>query len=101
MSIPSMHALPLSGVSTPYSMRKVVDLPAPLAPKMPVIAPSRATKETSRTASMSPNRLLKPEASIIARHRSWRGARHVHEEWRRDMPLEAAHVQHHGLGRVE
>ena len=41
-------ALPLSGVSTPYNMRKVVDLPAPLAPRMPVISPSRATKETSR-----------------------------------------------------
>src|SRR5258708_29488017 len=94
MSMPSMHALPLSGVRTPYSMRKQVDLPAPLAPSMPVISPSRATKDTSRTASTGPNRLLKFAASIMAgRRRSWRRARHAHEEGRRAVTLEAGRIE--------
>src|ERR1700722_8927867 len=93
MSMPSIDALPLSGVSTPYNMRKVVDLPAPLAPRMPVIAPSCATKEMSRTASMSPNRLLKFVASIMPRPCSWRRTRHAHEERRGAMPLQAAGVE--------
>src|SRR5258708_10690890 len=94
MSMPSTHALPLSGVRTPYSMRKQVDLPAPLAPNMPVISPSRATKDTSRTASMAPKRLLKCEASITPKRlRSWRRARHAHEERRRGVPLEAGRIE--------
>ena len=43
-------------------MRRQVDLPAPLAPKKPVISPSRAMKETSRAASMLPKRLLEPHS---------------------------------------
>src|ERR1700722_7737842 len=92
MSRPSMHAWPLSGVSTPYNMRRQVDLPAPLAPRMPVISPSRATNETSRTASTAPKRLLKFFASIMAL-RSWRGAGHADEERRGLLLLEAGRIQ--------
>ena len=67
--MPSIEALPLSGVNTPYSMRKQVDLPAPLAPSNPVISPSRAANDTSRTASILPKRLLKAKASIMAQDR--------------------------------
>ncbi len=48
---PSMSASPWSGFSTVYSMRSVVDLPAPFGPNNPVIWPSRAAKLTPRTAA--------------------------------------------------
>src|SRR5258708_23434400 len=97
ISMPSMQALPLSGVRTPYSMRRQVDLPAPLAPNMPVISPSRAMKDTSLTASMAPKRLLKFAASIMnGRLRSWRRTRHVHKKGRRAVAFQAGRIE---LGR--
>src|SRR6187399_2076525 len=60
---PSMKASPASGASTVYSMRSVVDLPAPFGPNNPVIWPSRALKLTSRTAAILPNDLTRPRAS--------------------------------------
>ena len=67
MSTPSMRALPLSGVSTPYVKRRLVDLPAPFGPSKPVISPSRAVKDTSFTAVMEPKRFTSDCASIMAR----------------------------------
>src|SRR6266851_2414965 len=94
MSMPSMQARPLSGVRTPYSMRKQVDLPAPLAPNRPVISPSRATKDTSRTASMAPKRLLKFAASITPKRlRSWCRTYHVHKKGRRAVAFEAGRIE--------
>src|SRR5436190_7209106 len=61
--LPSTNASPASGVSTVYSMRSVVDLPAPFGPNNPVICPSRALKLTSRTAAILPNDLTRPRAS--------------------------------------
>src|SRR6185436_2977415 len=63
---PSMKASPASGASTVYSMRSVVDLPAPFGPNNPVIWPSRALKLTSRTAAILPNDLTRPRASNMA-----------------------------------
>ena len=68
-SIPSMRARPASGRSTVYSMRKVVDFPAPLGPSRPVIRPSAALKLTSRTAATLPKRLASDSTSITARPR--------------------------------
>jgi hypothetical protein len=51
-NVDAMRALPLSGVNTPYIMRRQVDLPAPLGPSKPVISPSRAAKDTWFTASI-------------------------------------------------
>src|SRR5260370_12656842 len=94
MAVPSTLALPLSGVRTPYSMRKQVDLPAPLAPNRPVISPSRATKDTSRTASMAPKRLLKFAASITPKRlRSWCRTYHVHKKGRRAVAFEAGRIE--------
>jgi hypothetical protein len=64
-----MQALPLSGDRTPYSMRRQVDLPAPLGPSKPVISPFLAVKLTCLTASTAPKRLHKSLASITAQAR--------------------------------
>jgi len=69
---PSMSASPASGRSTVYSMRSVVDLPAPFGPRSPVMRPSAARKLTSRTAATAPNRFDSPRASITAAVRSRR-----------------------------
>src|SRR5699024_3571143 len=41
---------PRSGCSTPATLRRKVDFPEPLAPTIPTISPSRATKLTPRSA---------------------------------------------------
>ena len=63
---PSMRASPASGLSTVYSMRSVVDLPAPLGPEQPVMRPSGAVKLTPRTACTAPKCLASSRASITA-----------------------------------
>ena len=44
-------------------MRMVVVLPAPLAPTKPVIRPGSTTNETSSTAVLSPNLLVRCRTS--------------------------------------
>src|SRR5690348_14184211 len=44
----------------------VVVLPAPFGPRKPVIRPGSTVKDSWSTASLSPNRLVRPRASIIA-----------------------------------
>src|SRR5690348_2991366 len=61
-----MNASPWSGFNTVYSMRSVVDLPAPFGPNNPVICPSRAEKLTPRTASILPKDLSRRRASTLA-----------------------------------
>src|SRR5487761_791643 len=51
MSIPSMRAVPDVGVSSPHSMRNVVVLPAPLAPRKPKISPLTALTTPYRLTS--------------------------------------------------
>src|SRR5688572_1536454 len=62
---PSTNASPAFGLSTVYSMRSVVDLPAPFAPSSPVICPSRAMKLTPRTAATLPKDLVSSRASSM------------------------------------
>ena len=46
---PSMVAVPLSGRTRPTIIFSVVDFPAPLAPRKPVMVPGSQRNETSRT----------------------------------------------------
>src|SRR2546421_2168052 len=55
----AIWALPLVGWTRPQSIRMVVVLPAPFAPRKPKIVPGAILKERSRTASVSPNDLLR------------------------------------------
>src|SRR4051812_27864550 len=95
---PSISASPWSGLSTVYSMRSVVDLPAPFGPNNPVIWPSRAAKLTPRTAATLPKDLDKPRTSSISPFlpwsgTSWRGPRERDEERHGRELLGAARVQ--------
>src|SRR5487761_220639 len=63
MSIPSMRAVPDVGVSSPHSLRNVVVLPAPLAPRKPKISPRSTAKLTPLTALTTPYRLTSCLAS--------------------------------------
>jgi hypothetical protein len=63
--IPSTSTWPESGFNTPQMVRRVVDFPAPLAPRRPVMAPSGARNETSRSAVTAPNCFLRLRTSII------------------------------------
>ena len=53
-------AVPADGVTRPSSILSVVDFPAPLGPRKPVTAPSRAVQLRSSTALTSPNRFDSP-----------------------------------------
>jgi hypothetical protein len=46
--------VPLSGGVSPTTIRSVVDLPAPLGPRNPVMRPGSAVKVTSSTAVKLP-----------------------------------------------
>ena len=58
--LPPIVALPRLGRTRPSSIRSVVVLPAPLGPRKPVTAPSRAVKLRSSTAATSPKRFESP-----------------------------------------
>src|SRR6478735_3602358 len=99
--LPSMNASPASGVSTVYSMRRVVDLPAPFGPNNPVICPSRALKLTSRTAAILPNDLTRPRASNMdLAARSGRGPGERDEERHGFEFFRATRVESFGAARV-
>ena len=49
-STPSTTAVPEVGFSSPHSMRMVVDLPAPFAPRKPKISPRSTSKLMRSTA---------------------------------------------------
>src|SRR2546423_4121265 len=55
----AIWALPLVGWTRPQSIRMVVVLPAPFAPRKPKIVPGAILKERSRTASVAPTDLLR------------------------------------------
>ena len=61
-----MTACPLSGRTSPKSIRSVVVLPAPFAPKNPVTVPSSTWKLRRSTAVTAPNRLVSWRTSITA-----------------------------------
>ncbi len=66
MSTPATRRVPAEGGSRPQSIRKVVVLPAPLAPKRPKISPRRTVKVLLLTASKWPKNLRKPSTSTTA-----------------------------------
>src|SRR5258708_10618455 len=66
MSIPSIRAVPEVGVRSPQSIRSVVVLPAPLAPRKPKISPRATAKLTPSTAVTTPYRLTSCLASTAA-----------------------------------
>src|SRR6266849_5793911 len=63
MSMPSMSAVPEVGRRRPHSIRSVVVLPAPLAPRKPNTSPRIAWKLTPSTAASAPYRLTSWRAS--------------------------------------
>src|SRR5512138_1459523 len=82
-SMPRTRALPEVGRSSPHSMRMVVDLPAPFAPRKPKISPSFTAREMPSTALKAPKCRLSsristagtgarcgPGAAILASHRA-------------------------------
>ena len=50
-------ASPFEGVSRPAMILRIVDLPAPLGPTMPILAPGRNAIVTSSRMSFSPTAL--------------------------------------------
>jgi len=62
---PSTRIRPPCGFNTPAIMRKVVVLPAPLAPSSPVMAPSGAWNDRPLSAVTAPNVLCSSSTSII------------------------------------
>ena len=60
MSRPRKWMVPDSGLSRPRTMRKVVDLPAPLAPSKPTISPGSTDKSTLETTNRRPKRFDNP-----------------------------------------
>ena len=65
-SKPATRNVPAVGGSRPHSMRKVVDLPAPLAPSRPKISPRATVKLTSSTATNAPKRRVRCSTVITA-----------------------------------
>src|SRR5215207_2389755 len=55
-STPLTSAVPDVGLSSPHSMRIVVDLPAPLLPRKPKISPRRTSNDSPSTATNWPKR---------------------------------------------
>src|SRR6266540_5175263 len=64
MSYPRQVPSPLSGVSSPQSMRIEVVLPLPLGPRKPKISPRRTVSDRSLTTWFSPKCLLMPCTSM-------------------------------------
>src|ERR1035437_6730318 len=58
MSYPATVAVPLVDWSRPVSIRIVVDLPEPFAPRKPNISPFATENDTSSTAVKLPKRLV-------------------------------------------
>ena len=58
-SMPATKARPALGRNRPQRMRMIVDLPAPLGPRKPMISPRGDAKLTWSTATKSPNRLTR------------------------------------------
>src|SRR5580700_11038710 len=58
MSRPPRVTAPASGSSSPAMMRSSVDLPQPEGPSSTTNSPSRASRVTPRSASLTPNRLV-------------------------------------------
>ena len=54
-SKPATRPRPEVGVSSPHSIRMVVDFPAPFGPRKPKISPLGTFSETWSTATKSPN----------------------------------------------
>src|SRR6478672_6970670 len=57
--MPAISARPLVGWTRPHSIRIVVVLPAPFAPRKPKIVPGAIVNDRSQTASVSPYDLLR------------------------------------------
>src|SRR5690606_15411747 len=87
--MPSTCALPASALSKPYKIRSAVDLPAPLRPSRPVMAPSRAWNDPPSTALTLPNCLTRLLTLIIHCGTPAPGG----EEWSGAELIEAAGVQ--------
>src|SRR5690349_15251667 len=64
--MPPTSAVPDVGFNKPHSMRIVVDLPAPLAPRKPKISPCLTENDRLSTATNAPNFRVKPRTSIAA-----------------------------------
>src|SRR5688572_22323540 len=65
-SMPPTRAVPAVGRSKPQSMRIVVDLPAPLAPRKPKISPCFTVNDRSSTATNDPKRRESPRTSMAS-----------------------------------
>ena len=63
-SCPATRAVPRVGFVSVVIIRTVVVFPAPLGPSSPSTVPRGTAKLTSSTASVSPNSLTSPSASI-------------------------------------
>ena len=64
-SCPATMAVPEVGSMSPQSMRMVVDLPAPLAPRNPKISPRATVKFTPSTALNGP-KFLERSRTVMA-----------------------------------
>jgi len=65
-SKPHTAALPEVGARNPASIFMVVDLPAPFGPRKPSTSPRPTENDTSSTAVMAPNRLVRLRIAIIS-----------------------------------
>src|SRR5262245_12171463 len=63
-STPPTSAVPSEGFNKPHSIRIVVDLPAPLAPRKPNTSPSFTSNERRSTAVNEPKRRVRSMTTI-------------------------------------
>ena len=111
-STPPTVAVPALGASRPHSMRMVVDLPAPFAPRRPKMLPAATSKVTASTATNGPKVLLSRVARMAGStaspgpgvrpplhsspHRFVQGCP-VRPEQSKRVALSAGGARHHGL----
>src|ERR1700722_13474611 len=66
-SWPATRAAPRSGIDSVVRMRIAVVLPAPFGPSMPRIAPAGTSRSSPSSASVVPNRFVRPCGSTRER----------------------------------
>src|SRR5215813_1004214 len=76
-TLPATVARPASGRASPVIMRRVVDLPAPLGPRNPVMVPGSQLNVTPSTAVTGPYRLVRLVTVIMPLACFGRAWRHI------------------------
>src|SRR5512133_2612590 len=101
MSKPATRPLPDVGVMIPHSMRIVVDLPEPFAPRNPKISPLLTENEILLTATKSPNFFSSSETAMASDREGVMGKLLIRFlDPRNDGRLQRREIPLHSGGRI-